>query len=211
MGKRIIISKGNSKMGKIASLSLPPCRTCDHALPCYMGSCYGKKLYRLRPTVKHAWDSNWDLLTAGETKAEYFRKISEYLSRHQPALFRWHTAGDIPDSDYLARMFAIAKMYPDTKFLAFTKKYNLMESKLKGRWLTRWRNETPNLRIVISVWPYLPVPPKLLKKFPAAYMRDPRDPDPRIPFCVSECSGSCDTCGKCWNLANGASVVFNKH
>ena len=207
MDIKVSISEGNSKMGRVAHINLPPVRTCDHNLPCYMGVCYAKKAYRQYPNVREAWDANWDM--AENHRDDYFRQINEYLERRKPALFRWHSAGDIPDEDYLHRMFLIARYHKDVKFLVFTKKYDLAMTVADRR--LQFRRQAPNLNIVISAWPYLPVEKKLFDKFPVAFMLDPRDPDERIPMDAKDCTGKCDECGLCWRLHPGESVKFHIH
>ena len=50
----VSISKGNSKMGAIPSVSLPPCITCNPTAPCFK-KCYAVKLSRRYKTVKTAY------------------------------------------------------------------------------------------------------------------------------------------------------------
>lgn len=131
-----------------------------------------------------------------------------FLSAKKPKYFRWHVAGDIPDLEYLRLMCWIAYCFPKTKFLAFTKNYVLV---------SYWRiniSAVPNLNIVVSRWPNINVPYVIeddLSAFPQAWMRDPKHPDPHIPANVKECGGNCESCGICWKLKKGQSVVFNKH
>lgn len=55
------ISSGNSKLGKIPSVSLPAGATCRSDCECSR-KCYAKKLERLRKTVREAYQHNYDLL-----------------------------------------------------------------------------------------------------------------------------------------------------
>lgn len=55
------ISKGNSKLGAIPSVSLPAGKTCRNDCEC-SNKCYAKKLERLRKTVREAYQHNYDLL-----------------------------------------------------------------------------------------------------------------------------------------------------
>ena len=48
------ISKGNSKLGAIPSVSLPAGKTCRNDCEC-SNKCYAKKLERLRKTVREAY------------------------------------------------------------------------------------------------------------------------------------------------------------
>lgn len=144
---------------------------------------------------------------ASAHRPEYFAQIMSAIERRKPALFRWHVAGDIPDFDYLDQMVAAAICAPDTKFLCFTKKYDLLKlaPKKLGGMLPR------NLSIVASAWPGVKMPVAVSRRFPVAWMRDPKDPDPRIPKGTHECDGGCDRCGLCWNLPAGESICFNRH
>ena len=43
-------------------------------------------------------------------------------------MFRFHVGGDIIDNIYFDYMVAIARDFPETKFLAFTKKYEIVNA-----------------------------------------------------------------------------------
>ena len=156
------------------------------------------KFYRIRKTVKNAWDNNFELLKTDREK--YFQDIKDFLSksRRKPYhFFRWHVSGDIMDQDYLENMKGIAKEYPDMNFLAFTKRYDLDFSDLPK-----------NLAVVFSAWPDWPLPEHSL---PVAWMQDGTetryDEDKTL-----ECPGNCETCGMCWSLKKiDRDVIFHKH
>jgi hypothetical protein len=61
----IHISKGNSKLGNIPNLSLPPVKACPNSKWCFQKElhlkCYAMKFYIMRPLVKKAWDDNYQL------------------------------------------------------------------------------------------------------------------------------------------------------
>ena len=199
---KVNLSKGNSKMGKVMSVSLPPIKSCGAALPCFKG-CYAAKLSRLRPVVRAAWENNWRMVMTG--RDEYFYQIVRALKEKPPAMFRWHVAGDIVDGDYLTWMVYIALNFPEVRFLAFTKKAELV-----------WRHKADirhaeNLSVVLSMWPGLEVPAKIVKAFPTAWMRDRKVPDPRIPADAVTCGGNCEACTKCWGMKAGGAVVFDRH
>jgi len=202
-GLNVKISKGNSKMGEVMSVSLPPILSCGKALPCFKG-CYADKLSRLRPVVKAAWANNWKMVMTDRDR--YMAQIHVVIAVGKPPLFRWHVAGDIPDFAYLADLRLIATWTPDTNHLVFTKKYDLV------RLLSEKHMDLPeNLSIVLSMWPGLEIPGGLTRRYPKAWMRDKRNPDNRIPEDAKECDGGCETCGLCWKMKDGESVVFTKH
>ena len=120
--------------------------------------------------------------------------------------FRWHSAGDIVDMRYLQGMVDVANALNRTSFLAFTKKYELVNEYIASGGVI-----PDNLHIVFSAWGNsLSVDNP--NDFPVAYVRfGDEERDSSIPENASECSGKCTTCLQCWNLGRGESVVFNKH
>lgn len=120
--------------------------------------------------------------------------------------FRWHSSGDIVNGEYLQMMVRVAKECGATKFLAFTKQFEIVNAYLNAG------NLLPeNLSIVYSVWgDFVPDNPHNL---PMAYVRFKKG-ECVIPEYAMECSGYCGECvgGKsCWNMGKGEAVVFNEH
>jgi hypothetical protein len=192
------ISEGNSKLKKIPNVSLTPIKSCPAICRTTCGrkgECYALKAYRQYTNVRLAWDSNLD--NALYNRAEFFATIHSYLAKRKPRFFRWHVAGDIPDQDYLDRMYELAEWFPDTKFLCFTKNHGLS-----------FRRAPVNLTIVLSMWPGMEdIGPEHL---PRAWMDD--GTEDRVPLDAIECPGQCDECGMCWSLRKiGCDVVFEKH
>ena len=58
--QNVSISKGNSKMGRIISVSLPAGVTCNPSAPCYK-ACYARRLEARRQSVKNAYERNWKI------------------------------------------------------------------------------------------------------------------------------------------------------
>ena len=200
---KVNLSKDNSKMGKVMSVSLPPILSCGAGLPCFKG-CYAAKLARLRPNVRASWENNWRMVMTD--RGAYFMQIADAIEAKTPDLFRWHVAGDMPDYNYMGGMLYMAERFSDTRFLAFTKKTDLLSLFIKER-----RKMPTNLSVVVSMWPGFEVPKPVLRRFPTAWMNDPKNPDPRIPANAVECGGNCEKCGLCWNMKAGDVVYFKKH
>ena len=192
-----VISMGNTKLGKVMNISLPPVISCGSFAPCRIKGCYARKLYALRPSVKDAWNHN--LMLAITDHHYYFGCI---LAKVMPATgyFRWHVSGDILNQHYLEGMQGVAYNAPHVRFMCFTKMYHL-----------DYDGIPKNLKIIFSAWPGHPLPPRPKRgfPFPVAYMQDGEED--RIPASAIECSGKCDTCMKCWELRRGQSVWFHKH
>lgn len=201
----LTMTRGNSKMGQVLNLSLPPPKSCDTSLPCFTGGCYAmKSCYNLYPEVRKAWDGNWQVWEEQGFGA-YFNGIAESIKKARPALFRWHVGGDIPDERYLDGVVLTATRFPDVRFRVFTKRY-----------LFAMRNRealkiVPNLTVSLSAWPGLYLSPAIQKHFSVSWLRDPKNLDGRIPADAKQCLGKCDICQLCWGLKPHESVVFDKH
>lgn len=200
---KIHISHGVSKLGpSIPSVNLPPVVTCRPDAPCF-AKCYARKgRFCFQKNKAHLQDNLTLWLSDPE---EYERGIvcSAYFSRY----FRWHSSGDIPDAAYLEMMVRVAHKLPDTSFLCFTKKYELVNEHFDAH-----GNLPKNLIIVFSAWgSLLPSNPHNL---PIAFVRF-RKGYSAIPNHARACQSYCGNCvatgASCWDLQPGEAVVFNEH
>jgi hypothetical protein len=190
------ISEENSKLGKLPNISLTPIKSCTNCSYCKT-DCYAMKSYRMYPSVKNAWDHNFNLYK--ENPAVYFQSINIYLTKKRPRFFRWHVAGDIPDQRYLTGMINISKKHSRTTFLAFTKNFKL-----------NYSNVPKNLSIVFSMWVGMKKPRHKKGVSGFAWFQD--GTEKRIPNQAIKCPGHCDNCGMCFNISKiGGHVVFYKH
>lgn len=198
------ISLNNSKLGLIPSISVPPIVTCRANCPCSK-KCYALKGRFRYKTVKAAHIHNYELYNIAPD--EYFEGVLRFINN--PVLsykyFRWHVAGDIIDDNYFKGMVDVAKKSPNTSFLCFTKKYEIVNSYMLNR------DIPANLHIVYSYWgsdliidnPY---------NFPTAHIRfSDEQKNTTIPPDAVECSGNCIQCLECWSIKNGEAVVFKEH
>lgn len=202
----VYISKHNSKLGAaIPTINLPPIITCRPDAPC-ADRCYAcKGRFRFDNVRKKAQQN---LQIWNEDPAFFASEV--HIAAFHSRFFRWHSSGDIPDMRYLAVMIQAAERLPGTRFLCFTKKYELV-----NQYLDNVEKPLPNnLVIVLSAWgdfqPYNP------HKLPVAYVRfSKQQDDPRIPENALVCSNYCGECVmngcSCWDLKPGESVVFNEH
>ena len=71
------ISPGNSKLGKIVNISLPPVVSCPKNVPCANDGCYAKRIYKLREVVRNAWNDNFNTYKLDPQK--YFNDINIYI------------------------------------------------------------------------------------------------------------------------------------
>ena len=195
----ISISLGNSKLGKIPNISLPPVLTCVKNIPCSIEGCYALKFYKMYPSVRNAWDKNLNFFQ--KNPGDYFVQINNFLKKKNPRLFRWHVGGDIISQTYLDGMKQIATFNPKINFLAYTKNFNLDYLSLPN-----------NLNIIVSMWPGIPIPIHLQNILIFSWMDDGRDT--RIPNVDKFiCSTDCKTCKICWITSNHKykNIIFKKH
>ncbi len=200
MERIVKISTGNSKMGKVASVSLPPIKACGNCKECAK-RCYAKQQYQQYPNTRKAYDNNFEL--AKNERTEYFKQIDGYIKYKRVKLFRWHVSGDILNEGYFKGLVEVTDNNKDTKFIVFTKMYDLVNSFYKNNCYI-----PNNLTIIFSAWPGLKMDNP--NKFPVAYMKDQAG-KAKIPANAKECKGNCEKCLMCFNLKHGESVYFNEH
>lgn len=200
MENKISISNGNSKMGKIPSVSLPPVKTCASGCPCAQ-KCYAVKLCRIYKTVKNAYDHN---LSIWETDPDgYFSQVSNAMKMSR--FFRMHVSGDFPTFDYFLKFIDTVRENPHCEVLVFTKRYSFVNA-----FLFCGKTLPENLHLIFSDWcgmrienPYnLPIAHVVFK-----------GGEPLNSW--KECTGNCETCARsgsgCWGLKNGEHVFFWEH
>ena len=195
------ISSGNSKMGSVPSVSLPSIKTCRQCA--CQSKCYAQKLERLRPAVRNAYQHNLEvLINEPET---YWREVeaSVMMSR----FFRFHVSGDIPNSEYLTNMVAVASRNPHCQILCFTKRYEMVNEFIAAGGVL-----PNNLHMIFSGWVGLEMQNPFA--LPEAHVKY-RDGSTTAREDAIPCGGNCTECalteGGCWNLQKGQQVVFNEH
>lgn len=200
------ISMTNSKLGgKIPSINLPPLMTCRENAPCAK-LCYARKGNWTYENVKKSHRNNLEHFQ--NDNEDFFNSIIKWINNDDVTykFFRWHSSGDIVNLTYLMGMIKVARECPQTKFLAFTKKFELVNTYLSIN------VELPsNLKIVYSAWdkdfkvenPY---------NLPVTYINFKNsENNADIPEFAIPCVGKCYACKACWSLERGQSVVFNQH
>lgn len=197
---KISISAGNSKMGAIPSVSLPPVITCPSGCPCSK-KCYAAKLCRIYPTVKKAYQNNLELWKTAPS--EYWRQISNHAKTAR--YFRFHVSGDIPSRNYFLHMIVCADDNPDTNFLVFTKQYDIVND-----YIETFGKIPQNLKIIFSEWEGMETPnPHNLPTARVIFKGQQPAPDAKI------CGGNCSDCAcqgvGCWELKNGETIHFYEH
>lgn len=198
------ISTTNSKLGLIPSVNLTPIVTCRKNCPCAK-DCYATKGRFRFQNVRQSMQNNYEEYI--KDAESYFEQIKHAINNGMVSYsyFRWHAAGDIVDEYYFSKMVECAIALPNTQFLAFTKKFEIV-----NKYIEQGGTIPANLNIVFSAWgdlfkidnPY---------DFPVAHVRFHDTGNKSIPASALECSGDCTNCLQCWSIKKGQAVVFNKH
>lgn len=198
----ITISKGNSKMGMIQSVSLPAGATCNPEAPCYK-ACYARRLSARRKVVRKSYEKNLHIWKA----SPQIYKLQVKAAASTQRFFRYHVSGDIPDTSYLQMMVEIANDIPTCNFLAFTKQYHLVNNWIKDN------GKLPNnLKIIFSVWQGFDCPN--IYALPEAHVHY-KDGERTARDDAKKCGGNCTECcliGEgCWNLKSGEQIEIDEH
>lgn len=211
------ISVKVTKLGdSIPSINLPPIVTCRADAPCAKCTEEGGGCYALRGHWMYKGPRNglWNNLYAyRQNPKRFFESIAT-----QTALFkfvRWFSAGDIVDMEFLKGMVRVARKNTGTKYLCFTKKYELV-----NEYLNAGGRIPSNLKIVFSTWGDLI--PENPHNLPLTYVKfalrgnkakkaEIMALNAKIPESAIPCTGKCYACQACWSLKKGQAVAFNKH
>ena len=198
---KIHISTTNDKLGRlIPSVNLPAGETCRPDAPCHK-KCYAKKGHWLFKNVRQSLADN--LAAYKADPKHYFDYIA--ANTRLARAFRWHSSGDIVDARYLKGMCDVARKNPKTDYLAFTKKFDLVNAYVEeGHRIPR------NLSIVFSGWDGL-FPVNNPHNFPTTWVMFKKAINSHIPDGSIPCKGKCEECLACWQLRKGQSVYFEEH
>lgn len=199
---QLYISPGNTKIGRTPNLSMPPILSCRPGIPCSR-ICYALNSFVQYPDVVRRWTGN-QMLWRSDPDA--FRQMfQENMERRRnKKFFRWFVGGDIPDLSFLCFTVDAAYNFPETKFLVFTKRIDLLSTN---------RNVNPrNLTIIVSTWPQDLSYEPFRSGYPMSwFIPHGAQPEDRVPKNAFQCPGKCETCRKCWNAKVGDNIVFHEH
>lgn len=204
ISNEICMNNNNSKLG-IGCLSLPlPVVACRPDAPCFK-ECYAQHGCQSFAGVQGAYYRNFRIYN--ENPELFFEQVRFKIKVSGLSKVRYFDSGDYPNENFLEETVKIAKEFHEVKFMAFTKKYELVNKYLE-------QNSLPdNYNIMFSAWDKLwnvPNPHNL----PIAYVKFKEDRlTPEIPKNAFHCPGknsTCSACGLCWNKQVKA-VYFDEH
>jgi len=125
----------------------------------------------------------------------------EFIGDHKVERFRWMVAGDLLSEEMYLHIGAIAKEFPDTRFLLFTKAFDYIRDA---------HNEMPtNFKTMMSIWDGMVVDYSI--KLPIARTVSAKvfDKIPNDTIEIHKCAGSCEDCSFCFDYVGD--VVFKLH
>ena len=199
--RKVRISKENTKMGDVSSVSMLPFLTCPACCKGTCGiKCYAAKLANLRPNVLKAYAINTVL--ANLYPKEYWEGVNEAIA--EADYFRFHVSGDILNREYFNNMLAAAYDNTKTELLAFTKRYSVVNEHLDHGTLPH------HMHILYSGWTNLK--PDNPHNLPETNVIE-RGATPPAHWKI--CGGNCFNCAKagtgCWAAKPGDVIAFNIH
>lgn len=199
---RLSVSLGNTKLGNIPQFNLPPGMTCskEACKTCLVCGCYAVKAWKQYKDVRYAWYCNYMGLTHYPHEVE--KALFSFFSRNRRKplqFFRIHSSGDFFAAWYLLMWCRIAAAFPDIRFLAFTKQFDVLRSVGRDR-------IPENMIVYLSGWEGLTVPEDLRKLYPVADCVPEGMPAPENS---TECAGDCRNCKHCF--ISGKNTYFHKH
>lgn len=201
---RPYISLANSKLGiSIPTVNMPYAMSCRPDAPCFK-ECYAHRGNMGFKNFKNVTSENYQAYI--ENPIGFFKVIEYYLEMCPYKYFRWHSSGDIPDSQYLELMCKLARKCKRTTFLCFTKKHEIVNTYLNEH------RKPSNLILVLSNWGDWVCPnphnlPTSWVELKGKTCMIPNDAN----ICNGYCGDCCNTKSSCWKLSKNQSVVFKQH
>ena len=203
---KLHISTGNSKLGDIWNVSLPPVVTCPNCASCSK-YCYAIRSYNRFTNTAMGWNENYVLFLTDPDR--YFYEISKAVKTQR--FFRWHVSGDIVNGVYLAGMITVAQANPKVEFLAFTKAYQIVNSAIENGAVI-----PSNLHLLFSAAPGVDMPNPY--NIPECHINFA---NPALnTYCGGaeyeyHCTGNCTDCAVngcgCFFLKSGDVTIINQH
>ena len=201
----ISMSNKNSKTG-IACLNIAfPVVTCREDAPC-KSTCYACKGCQTMAVVQGAYYRNLRLYH--DDPDNFFEQVYYKVRFSGLPKVRWFDSGDIPDEEFFDRMVELCKRTLDVKHMAFTKKYEIVNT-----YIDKNGKLPDNLNVMFSAWDMLWEVHNPHGLGMAYVDFNDKRLNPEIPSNAFRCPGresTCSACGACWSKKLKA-VVFHQH
>ena len=201
----ISMSNKNSKTGAAClNIAFPVC-TCREDAPCKK-TCYACKGCQQIAVVQGAYYRNLRLYY--DDPDNFFEQVYCKVKFSGLPKVRLFDSGDFPDAEFLDRLVEVCNKTPNTKWMAFTKKYWIV-----NEYIDKNGDLPKNLNIMFSAWDiFWEVPNPHGLGIAYVDFNDKRL-NPKFPRNAFRCPGresTCSACGACFSKRLKA-VVFHEH
>lgn len=201
----INMKNNNSKTGAAClNLAFPVC-TCRSDAPCKT-TCYACKGCQTIANVQAAYYRNLRLYH--DDPDNFFEQVYCKVKFSGLPKVRVFDSGDFPDADFLRMLVELCRKTPNTKYMAFTKQYEIVNDYIANN------GKLPdNLNIMFSAWHKLWNVPNPYGLGVAYVDFDDKSLNPEFPKNAFVCPGrtsTCSACGACFNKKLKA-VIFRQH
>jgi len=193
------LGRGNLKVGRIPTFSLPAKFTCPGASEWCLKHCYAYRYERRRPNCRDAYSRN---LVLSWNPGDFVKVMLDALPPQLPCL-RIHVSGDFYAVEYIEAWMKICAARPNTLFWAYTRSWMVPDLLPPLEELRTLKN----VRLFASVDPTMPLPPNHWRM--AFIATDKRAFGILCPEQLQK-SPSCMRCGYCFRAERG-NVVFQVH
>ena len=201
---KLVISMGNSKIGKYMNVSLAPIITCKNCGKCKQ-FCYDVKACLQYLNVRIARAKNTALFMY--SREEFFRQLwGRMAKRIKNKFLRFHVSGEIVDLNHFEYMVKTAEMFPDFIIWTYTKMYWIVNEYIRQHGGDKSCIPS-NFTVMYSEWKSLPIDnPYNMPVFRCVY------PEEKKPEGCMRCPGNCDICkANKIGCVNGMSVYADLH
>lgn len=182
----IVISSGNSKIGRCMNVSLAPIITCGNCKEC-KAFCYDVKACLQYENVRKARAKNTAIFK--HSREEFFNQLWAKMSRKKNNKFlRFHVSGEIMDINHIEWIIKTAEMFPDFTIWTYTKMYGIVNEYIRQHGGTKGCIPA-NLTIMYSEWKGLPI----INPYNMPVFRCIEEGE-AAPAGMSKCPGNCDIC-----------------
>lgn len=186
----LVVSNGNSKIGKTLNVSNAPGITCINCSGC-IKYCYDIKACIQYPNVLDARAKNTALLFYN--MPAYFKQLWIIMSKCKKNKFlRFHVSGDIINQRHLNYIVQTAMIFPDWQIWTYTKNYDLINEYFTINQYNTIQEAFPsNLVIMFSKWQGMPmINPYGLPEFQCRMPGEGK----WLYAKMYKCPGNCDIC-----------------
>ena len=183
---KLVVSCGNSKIGRCLNVSLAPIITCKNCSKC-KNFCYDVKACLQYLNVRIARAKNTALFLYN--RQEFFNQLWTKMSRRKKNKFlRFHVSGEIMDVNHFEYMIETAKRFPEFTIWTYTKMYWIVNEYIR----IHGGNKDcipSNFTVMFSEWKGLPIDnPYNMPVFRCI------NPGEKAPKGCMKCPGNCNVC-----------------